>query len=77
MMQEAGIKGNWDKTNNMFVKPRLTSTKRDIYPLGKNMYTGLPYNISMLYNDHNSILLDAQYDQNWANLVESRYLWNR
>ena len=41
------------------------------------MYTGLPYNISMLYNDHNSILLDAQYDQNWANLVESRYLWNK
>lgn len=77
MMQQAGIKGNWDKANNMFVKPRLTSTRRDIYPLGKNIYTNLPTNISILYNDHNDILLDAQYDQKWANLVESRYLWKR
>lgn len=77
MMQQAGIKGNWDKANNMFVKPRLTSTRRDVYPLGKNIYTDLPTNISILYNDHNHILLDAQYDQKWANLVESRYLWNR
>jgi hypothetical protein len=77
MMQQAGIKGKWDKTNNMFVKPRLTSIKRDIHPFGKNIYNNLPSSISMLYNSHKDILLDAQYDEKWANLVEGRYVWKK
>ncbi len=77
MMQQAGIKGKWDKTNNIFVKPRLTAVKRDIYPLGKNIYNSLPNNISMLYENYDSILLQAKHDDKWLKLVESRYLWNK
>ena len=49
MMKEAGIKGIWDKSNNRFLVPKVASAKRDIYPLGKNIYKDLPNNISMLY----------------------------
>jgi hypothetical protein len=77
MMIDAGIKGRWDKINENYVKPRLTSVKRDIYPLGKNIYNNLPNNISILYEQHNNILLNADYDEKWHKLVESRYLWNK
>jgi len=49
LLEKSGIKGIWDKTNNRFVKPKLVSAKRDIYPLGKNIYNNLPKNIEIIY----------------------------
>lgn len=49
MMKAAGIKGSWDITNKRYLLIKLTSVKRDIYPLGKNIYTNLPANIKLLY----------------------------
>ncbi len=77
MMKQSGIKGNWDKTNNQYVKPKISSVKRDIYPLGKNIYDNLPLSISVLYDDHTKILSNAEYDAKWYKLVEDRYLWNK
>lgn len=48
-MKASGIKGKWDKTNECFLPPKLTPLRRDIYPLGKNIYKDLPSSISMLY----------------------------
>lgn len=50
MLDSSGIKGNWDKTNERFTKPKLISTRRDIYPLGKNIYSNLPKSIEILYD---------------------------
>lgn len=55
MMKEAGIKGVWDITNERFVKPKLFSVKRDVYPLGKNLYQEIP-NIKFLYESADTIL---------------------
>ena len=56
MLKSNGVKGVWDKTNNYFVSPKLTSTHRDIHPQGKNLYSNLPSNIIMLYDDADTIL---------------------
>ena len=49
MMFDAGIRGTWDKTNNRHKTLKITSVKRDVHPLGKNIYNGLPANIKILY----------------------------
>jgi len=77
MMNSYGIKGKWDKSQNRFIKPRIFSVKRDIYPLGKNIYNSLPNNISILYDSHEQILLNAKYDEKWHKLAKDRYLWNK
>lgn len=77
LMKKNGIKGIWDKSNNTYLKPKISSVKRDIYPLGKNIYDSLPNNISILYDSVENILSKAEYDQRWYDLVESRYLWNK
>ena len=56
MMKANGLRGVWDKTNRCFLSPKLTSVKRDIYPLGKNTYDSLPSNITMLYDKPDDIL---------------------
>lgn len=56
MFKTADIKGVWDKTNECFIKPKLTSVKRDVYSLGKNTYANLPNNISMLYESADNII---------------------
>jgi hypothetical protein len=56
MIKDAGIKGCWDKTNSRFLIPKLTSMKRDIYPLGKNLYNNLPENITILLDNADNIL---------------------
>jgi len=77
LMKKNGIKGIWDKSNNIFLKPKISSVKRDIYPLGKNIYNNLPPSICMLYDKVETILEKATYDQRWYDLVQSRYLWNK
>jgi hypothetical protein len=42
MLKTNGIKGVWDKSNKCFLPPKLTSVKRDIHPLGKNIYADIP-----------------------------------
>jgi len=49
MMLNAGINGIWDKTNGRYKKPILTSTRRDVYSLGKNMYPDFSKKITFLY----------------------------
>lgn len=50
VMKAAGIKGRWDKTNERFKLIKLTSRKREIYPLWKNLYNDLPKNMEVIYN---------------------------
>ena len=64
MMKANGIKGVWDKSNRCFLSPKLTSVKRDIHPLGKNIYDNLPPNITMLYDDADTIL-KLQRNADW------------
>lgn len=47
MMKDAGIKGI--KRGHLFYPVKLESTKRDVHPLGKNIYKDLPSGITMLY----------------------------
>lgn len=49
MMMDAGINGVWDKTNQRFKKPLLTSVKREVYPLGKNIYPYISDKVTFLY----------------------------
>lgn len=49
MMADAGIKGIWDKTNGRYKKPILTSVKREIYALGKNIYPDFSNKVTFLY----------------------------
>lgn len=73
MMDSAGIKGNWDKTNQRYVKPRIYSTKRDIYPLGKNIYNNLPDNIAILYDEYEKILSEKQLDDEYFEFIKKQY----
>lgn len=56
MMKESGIKGRYDKTADNFKLIKLTAIKREIYELGKNIYSLLPENIEILYSDPEDIL---------------------
>lgn len=64
MMVNAGIKGVWDKTNNRFLPPKLTSVMREIHPHGKNKYSNLPNDVHMLYDSAEDILRynDSSYN---------------
>jgi hypothetical protein len=64
MMKANGLKGVWDKTNRCFLSPKLTSVKREIHPLGKNIYSDLPPNITMLY-DSADIILKNERKSEW------------
>lgn len=70
MMKENGVKGVWDKTNNYFVSPKLSSTKRDIYSLGKNVYNNLPDNIKMLSDSADDILKAPRNFDHWSSKLK-------
>ena len=70
MMKNNGVKGVWDKTNNYFVSPKLTSVRRDVYSLGKNTYTDLPKNIVMLYDDADTILKTPRDNTHWSSKLK-------
>ena len=57
--------GNWNVTSGYMIIPRLTSLKRDVYPLGKNTYDNLPPNVSMLYDSADAILKLPRTHDNW------------
>lgn len=73
MMQNSGIKGKWDKTSKYFIKPKLYSTRRDVYSLGKNIYDEMPKNISILYDDSEKILSMSQIDNEYFNFIKKQY----
>lgn len=73
MMKDAGIKGKWDKSNNCFIKPRISSTHRQIFPLGKNIYSDLPKNISMLYDDYTTILNGTRKNDEAFEILKDKY----
>lgn len=50
-MKQNGFKGRYDKTNDHFKPIIIKSIKREIIPLGKNIYDGLPINIEILYDN--------------------------
>lgn len=66
MMKQNGIKGWWDKSNRCFLPPKLSSVRRDIYPLGKNLYDELPQNVVMLYDNADKILNRENKHNRWA-----------
>lgn len=49
MMKATGIMGSYDKTNDYYLSPKISSSRRDIYPLGKNIYEKFSDNITFLY----------------------------
>lgn len=73
MMDNAGIKGNWDKTNQRYVKPKIYSTKRDVYTLGKSVYSNLPNNISILHDEHQKILAEKQISDEYFEFIKKQY----
>jgi hypothetical protein len=77
MMNSIGIKGNWDKTNQRYVKPRIYSTHRDVYQLGKNVYEDLPSNIKMLYESYDKILSGIEVENEYFSFIKKRYGINR
>ena len=77
MMNNVGIKGNWDKTNQRYVKPRIYCTKRDVYALGKNVYNNLPNNISILYDEYQKILSEKQIDDKYFEFIKKQYAITR
>jgi hypothetical protein len=77
MMNNVGIKGKWDKTNQRYVKPRIYSTHRDVYQLGKNIYEDLPSNIKILHDSHDKILSDNEVENEYFSFIKKRYGINR
>jgi hypothetical protein len=73
MMKDAGIRGKWDKTNDKFKSIKLTSIKREVYPLGKNIYEETPATISFLYQNHEDILKQDKKQDKTINLIEEKY----
>jgi hypothetical protein len=73
MMDNVGIKGNWDKTNQRYVKPRIYSTKRNVYALGKNIYNNLPDNIITLHDEYQNILSEKQIDDDYFQFIKKQY----
>jgi hypothetical protein len=72
MMKDAGIRGKWDKTNNKFKSIKLTSQKRQIFPIGKNLYENTQ-NIKFLYDHHETILKLDKKEDSYLNLIEEKY----
>ncbi len=60
MMSDYGIKGRYDKTANSHKLIKLTSIKREIFELGKNVYSDLPDNIKILYDTPEQIFSDRK-----------------
>lgn len=59
MMKDAGLKGRLNgfyKGVQVHRPLQVTSDKRLIFPLGKNIYNSLPKNINILYDDYKTIL---------------------
>jgi hypothetical protein len=50
-MKQNGFNGRFDKTNGHFKPIIIKSIKREIFPLGKNIYDTLPTNIEILYDN--------------------------
>jgi hypothetical protein len=73
LMKNAGIKGKWDKTNNKHKSLKLVSRKREIHPLGKNIYQDLPSNISMLYSSYEEILKQPRTQDEYLEMVAEKY----
>ena len=73
MMQAAGIKGKWDKTSKYFIKPKLYSTRRDVYSLGKNIYEEMPKNINILYDSYEKILSMPHKEDEYFNFIKKQY----
>lgn len=80
LMKEAGIKGrmNGFHNGNRVYRPIiLVSDKRLVYPLGKNIYSGLPNSISMIYDDYNQILSRSRRSNKRIEKLKNLYGINR
>jgi len=75
-MKEKGLRGKWDKTNNKFKPIKLVSTKREVHHLWKNLYDGLPENISILIDDYEKILNEQQVTNEHVDFLKKQYAIN-
>ena len=72
IMKENGIKGRYDKTNKKYKTVKLTSNRRDVFPLGKNIYESND-SLVFIYDDWKDILKqNKKYDEHF-NLLEEKF----
>jgi hypothetical protein len=73
MMKESGINGKWDKQKGKHKLVAITSNKREVHPLGVNIYEDLPGNILMphqLKTSQEILLEDKKSNQNLEIIME-------